>query len=157
MECRAEGTLDKAGPSLPPVYGALLGRRVGGLTHEGDHTGPAAGTLGTALGSLGTALIVDTGSSAGLFLRGAELWAQSLSCTQGGPGVGDGVAGSLFPSPLTRGTGFLSGSNYSCYCTIVMKYCDQGSSRTEKGEGKTIMNFHPSTPCSILFLFCPEV
>ena len=25
---------------------------------------------------------------------------ESLSCTQGGPGVGDGVAGSLFPSPL---------------------------------------------------------
>ena len=50
---------------------------------------------------------------------------------------------SFFPSPLTRGIGFLSGSNYPCHCTIVMKYCDYGSSRTEKGEKKTIMNFHP--------------
>ena len=100
MECRAEGTLGKAGPSLPPVYGAPLGRRVGGLTHEGDHIGPAAGTPGAALGSLGTALIVDTGGSGGIFLRGAELWAHSLSCTQDGPGVRVGVAGSLLPSPL---------------------------------------------------------
>lgn len=100
MECRAEGTLDKAGPSLPPVYGAPLGCRVGGLTHEGDHIGLAAGTLGTALGSLGTALMVDTGGSAGIFLRGAELWAHSLFCTQDGPGVGGRVAGSLLPSPL---------------------------------------------------------
>lgn len=62
-----------------------------------DHRTPAAGTLGTALGSLGTALIVDTGSSAGIFLRGAELW--STRCpAQGGPGWG--MEWSLFPSPL---------------------------------------------------------
>ena len=31
---------------------------------------------------------------------------------------------SLSPSPLTRGIGFLLGSNYPCHCPIVMKYCD---------------------------------
>lgn len=65
---------------------------------------------------------------------------------------------SLFPSPLTRGIGFLSGSNYPCHCTIVMKYCDYESSRTEKGEKKNNHEFSPlSPPRSILFIFCPEV
>ena len=77
MECRLKGTLDKAGPSLP-ADGAPLGRRGGGVTDEGHHTGSAAGAPGAALGALGTVLIVDTGDCAGILGGGAELWAHGL-------------------------------------------------------------------------------